>query len=74
MILRKISKKLFIGILVLLLGLFSVEHAFSVTEDEKNNIAVYEKVADGVVNVTSIAVQLDFFFNGFSFTARFSCW
>jgi len=65
MILRKISKKLFIGILVLLLGLFSVEHAFSVTEDEKNNIAVYEKVADGVVNVTSIAVQLDFFFNAF---------
>jgi putative serine protease PepD len=65
MILRKISKKLFIGILVLLLGLFSVEHAFSITEDEKNNIAVYEKVADGVVNVTSTAMQMDFFFNAF---------
>ena len=65
MILRKISKKLFIGILVLLLGLFSVEQAFSITEDEKNNISVYEKVADGVVNVTSTAVQMDFFFNAF---------
>jgi len=65
MILRKISKKLFIGILVLLLGLFSVEQAFSITEDEKNNIAVYEKVADGVVNVTSTAIQQDFSFNAF---------
>jgi len=65
MILRKISKKLFIGILVLLLGLFSVEHAFSITEDEKNNIAVYERAADGVVNVTSTAMQMDFFFNAF---------
>jgi S1-C subfamily serine protease len=35
------------------------------TEDERNNIAVYEKVADGVVNVTSTAVQMDFFFNAF---------
>ncbi|NWG02574.1 MAG: trypsin-like peptidase domain-containing protein [Syntrophaceae bacterium] len=65
MILRKISKKVFIGILVLLLSLFSVEVSFSITEDEKNNIAVYEKVADGVVNVISTAVQLDFFFNAF---------
>jgi len=65
MILREISKKLFIGILVLLLGLFSVEHAFSIMEDEKNNIAVYEKVADGVVNLTSTAMQMDFFFNAF---------
>jgi S1-C subfamily serine protease len=42
-----------------------VQPAVSMTEDEKNNIAVYEKVADGVVNVTSIAVQMDFFFNAF---------
>jgi S1-C subfamily serine protease len=39
--------------------------AFSVTEDEKNNIAVYEKVADGVVNVTSTAMQMDFFLNAY---------
>src|SRR4030065_1471545 len=65
MILRKISKKFFIGFLILLVTLFSVEHAFSITEDEKNNISVYEKVADGVVNITSTAVQMDFFFNAF---------
>jgi len=65
MMLKKISKQFFIGLLVLSISLFSFEHAFSVTEDEKNNIAIYEKVADGVVNVTSIAVQMDFFFNVF---------
>jgi len=65
MILRKISRQFFIGTLILLLSLFSVEQVFSVTEDEKNNIAVYEKVADGVVNVTSTAIQMDFFFNTF---------
>jgi putative serine protease PepD len=50
--------------MVLLIGLWS-DHAFSITEDEKNNIAVYEKAADGVVNITSTAVQMDFFFNVF---------
>ena len=41
-------------------------HTFAAfTEEEKNNISVYEKVADGVVNVTSTAIQMDFFFNAF---------
>ena len=34
-------------------------------EDERNNITVYEKVADGVVNITSTVLQMDFFFNPF---------
>jgi putative serine protease PepD len=46
------------------MGLWST-YAFSITEDEKNNIAVYERAADGVVNITSTAVQMDFFFNAF---------
>jgi putative serine protease PepD len=50
--------------MILLMSLWST-YAFSITEDEKNNIAVYEKVADGVVNITSTAVQMDFFFNVF---------
>jgi S1-C subfamily serine protease len=61
--LKMISKKVSI-IIILLIGLW-IGNAFCITEDEKNNIAVYEKVADGVVNITSIAVQLDFFFNPF---------
>jgi S1-C subfamily serine protease len=60
-----ILKRLSIGFLVLLSILVSVGQAVSITEDEKNNIAIYEKVADGVVNVTSTAVQMDFFFNAF---------
>jgi S1-C subfamily serine protease len=48
-----------------LITLFRLEYTFAITEDEKNNISVYEKVADGVVNVTSTAVQMDFFFNAF---------
>ena len=65
MVQGKISKRLLIVIFILLFSLFSAEHVFSVTEDERNNIAVYEKVADGVVNVTSTAIQMDFFFNAF---------
>jgi S1-C subfamily serine protease len=65
MILRKSPRQFLIGILILLISLFSWGKAFSITEDEKNNIAVYEKVADGVVNVTSTAIQMDFFFNAF---------
>ncbi|MFB3884788.1 MAG: S1C family serine protease [Thermodesulfobacteriota bacterium] len=64
MILKNVSRKGFIGTLILLLCLLSTQ-AFSITEDEKNNISVYEKVADGVVNVTSTTVQMDFFFNAF---------
>jgi len=59
-----ISKRLSVVILILLISLWT-NHAFSITEDEKNNISVYEKVADGVVNVTSTAIQMDFFFNAF---------
>lgn len=62
---RFTSKRFFINLFILILILFSAEQVFSITEDEKNNIAVYEKVADGVVNVTSTAVQQDFFFNAF---------
>jgi S1-C subfamily serine protease len=62
-----VSRTLFISILIFLIVLSSQEQVFSaaLTEDERNNIGVYEKVADGVVNVTSTAIQLDFFFNAF---------
>ena len=63
--LEKRFRQFSIGMLILLLSLFSAGQALSIVEDEKNNIAVYEKAADGVVNVTSIAVQMDFFLNAF---------
>jgi S1-C subfamily serine protease len=64
MSLRMISKRLSVVTLIFIISFWSTL-AFPITEDEKNNISVYEKVADGVVNVTSIAVQMDFFFNPF---------
>ncbi len=57
-------KKISIVILVLFIGFWST-NTYPITEDEKNNIGVYEKAADGVVNVTSTAIQMDFFFNPF---------
>ena len=64
---RPISKRIPILILFLFMVLFSTGQLFSaeLTEEERNNIVIYEKVADGVVNVTSTAVQMDFFFNVF---------
>jgi len=64
MISGKILKRFSIAIVIVLISLWST-HAFSVTEDERNNIIVYDKVADGVVNITSTAIQMDFFFNAF---------
>ena len=45
--------------------LFSLHHGaspcWSLTQEEKNNIAIYESAAKGVVNITSIVVERDFF-------------
>ncbi len=57
-------KKILKVVLIVLVTFWNTS-VFSMTEDEKNNITVYEKAADGVVNVTSIAIQMDFFFNPF---------
>ncbi len=35
----------------------------ALTEDEKNNVSVYKQVAPSVVNVSSVVMELDFFFN-----------
>ena len=66
------SKKLFLRSFLILVPIFIIIALFNgqlfsagLTEEERNNIAIYEKVSDGVVNVTSTAVQTDFFFNAF---------
>ncbi len=50
-------------IILLLTLFFSVPSAYSLTEDEKNNIDLYQSLAPGVVNITSTVVEHDFFFN-----------
>ena len=64
---KLISKGFSILVFSLVIVFFRAEQVLSavLTEEEKNNISVYEKVADGVVNVTSTAIQMDFFFNAF---------
>lgn len=62
---KPIYKKIFSAWMILSFIFLSVNPAFSITDDEKNNITVYEKVADGVVNIISITIQMDFFFNAF---------
>ena len=66
MIMAKSSKGLGLGIL-LLVTLFCTDRLLfaAFTEEEKSNIAIYEKAADGVVNITSTAIQMDFFLNAF---------
>jgi putative serine protease PepD len=64
---RFVSRSILISVLIFLAALSGTEQVISaaLTEDERNNIGVYGKVAEGVVNVTSTAMQLDFFFNAF---------
>jgi S1-C subfamily serine protease len=37
--------------------------AFALTEDERNNIEIYQRLAPGVVNITSTVLEHDFFLN-----------
>lgn len=62
---RFLLKQFSMVILLLVATFFGAEQLYSaaLTEEEKNNISVYDKAADGVVNVTSTAVQMDFFYN-----------
>jgi len=53
--------------ILLILVVFFLVSAHSVdvaqTEDEENNISIYRRVGPGVVNVTSVVIDRDFFFN-----------
>jgi S1-C subfamily serine protease len=65
------SKKTLLGFhpvaLIVLMSFFGAVAAFAaaLTEEEKNNIAVYERAADGVVNISSTVLQMDFFLRVF---------
>jgi S1-C subfamily serine protease len=53
--------------ILLIFTLFFLLSANSVslaqTEDEENNISIYRRIGPGVVNITSVVIQRDFFFN-----------
>ena len=57
-------KKLFSAVfLLLLLGYWGVNYAAALTDDEKNNVAIYQKASPSVVNVISTVITRDFFLN-----------
>ena len=45
------------------LGILGLEKAAALTDDEKNNIAIYQKASPSVVNIISTVITRDFFLN-----------
>lgn len=58
-----LKKRLGIIGLALIYTLLLSQTGAALTEDEKNNIFVYNQVASSVVNVSSVVMELDFFLN-----------
>ncbi len=58
----RLSRALFVN-LILLLFLAQISTGLASTEEEQNNIKVYSAAAPGVVNITTVSVERDFFFN-----------
>ncbi len=57
------KKRLVIIALALIYALLLSQAGAALTEDEKNNISVYNQAAPSVVNVSSVVMELDFFLN-----------
>jgi len=55
--------KVIISVLAVFFLLFAHSVGIAETEDEENNISIYRQVGPGVVNVTSVVIQRDFFYN-----------
>lgn len=58
-----LRKLIAVQVVFIVLFFLSTSVALSETEDEKNNIEIYEHLAPGVVNITSTVLERDFFFN-----------
>lgn len=61
----RIFRKIFVFIFLLLFGLFLTGSppASALTDEEKNNVDVYQKASPSVVNIISTVITRDFFFN-----------
>jgi putative serine protease PepD len=61
---EKVKKQRFVSIAsVIFFLLVGYTTNVAKTEDEENNISLYRQVGPGVVNITSVVVERDFFFN-----------
>ena len=52
-----------VGLAFLVFFLAHIPSAFALTEEENNNIDLYQRLAPGVVNITSTIIEHDFFLN-----------
>ncbi len=52
-----------LSLILLVFSLAHTPHALALTEEESNNIDLYQRLAPGVVNITSTIIEHDFFFN-----------
>ena len=60
---RQVRRWAFVCLIVFLGCNVGAVSAGALTEDERNNIEIYQKLAPGVVNITSTTLEHDFFFN-----------
>lgn len=63
---RPFAKRTFFfacALIVFITAAFAIQRAYALAEDEKNNIAIYQKVSPSVVNVISSVITRDFFLN-----------
>lgn len=59
---KGISRKTFVLIIIGVFFLIGGQTAaVAQTEDEKNNISIYKRASPGVVNITSVVIERDFF-------------
>lgn len=56
-------KWIWLGLIPVMLGAWGNVPVGATTEDERNNIELYERLAPGVVNISSTVLERDFFFN-----------
>jgi S1-C subfamily serine protease len=49
--------------MLLFIGFWGLESALTLTDDEKNNVSIYQKASPSVVNVISTVITRDFFLN-----------
>ena len=59
----RIKTFLFLTLFSLWIGFWGQGGAQALTDDEKNNVTVYQKASPGVVNVISTVITRDFFLN-----------
>lgn len=58
-----LRKWMLMGLVIAVVCVWESGHVVALTEDEANNIDLYQRLAPGVVNITSTVLERDFFFN-----------